>query len=477
MCAKIILGVWVLSKLLIFSSCLLLSCFVRYADGRVPPSNRSNSQSPNIVFIIADDCTFRDIGCYGGQAFTPNIDRLATEGMKFSNCFQAAPMCSPTRHNIYTGLYPVKSGAYPNHTRAYDHVKSIPHYLKPIGYRVVQTGKKHFNPAQVFPFEYFPKSNQKNPDLNAIDKFFAECKSSNTPFCLFACSNSPHSPWTEGDASRYPPEAIRLPPYLVDTPVVRKDFSNYLAEITHFDSEVGSILESLKKHQLDENTLVMVVSEQGNSFPFAKWTCYDSGLQSAMVVRYPGQIESGVTSDALVEYVDICPTFLDVANAEAIDDLDGESFFPVLKGQTDKHKDFVFGIMTTRGIINGTDAYAIRSVRDKRYKLINNLNFESKFTNACTKSNYFKSMVQKANLGDETAKRLVNAYHYRPEIEFFDIQSDPLELNNLASNPAYQTEIARLSLELEKWMSSQGDDGVGTELRAHERQKIKRKKK
>ena len=111
------------------------------------------------------------------------------------------------------------------------------------------------------------------------------------------------------------------------------------------------------------------------------------------------------------------------------------------------------------------------------YKLINNLNFESKFTNACTKSNYFKSMVQKANLGDETAKRLVNAYHYRPEIEFFDIQSDPLELNNLASNPAYQTEIARLSLELEKWMSSQGDDGVGTELRAHERQKIKRKKK
>ena len=73
---------------------------------------------PNLVFIIADDCTFRDIGCYGGQAHTPNIDRLATEGMKFNRCFQTAPMCSPTRHNIYTGLYPVKSGAYPNHTFA-----------------------------------------------------------------------------------------------------------------------------------------------------------------------------------------------------------------------------------------------------------------------------------------------------------------------------------------------------------------------
>ena len=73
---------------------------------------------PNMVFIIADDCTFRDIGCYGGQAKTPNIDRLAAQGMKFERCFQAAPMCSPTRHNIYTGLYPVKSGAWPNHTRA-----------------------------------------------------------------------------------------------------------------------------------------------------------------------------------------------------------------------------------------------------------------------------------------------------------------------------------------------------------------------
>ena len=101
---------------------------------------------------------------------------------------------------------------------------------------------------------------------------------------------------------------------------------------------------------------------------------------------------------------------------------------------------------------------------------------ESKFTNACTKSIYFKSMVEKANLGDETANRLVNAYHYRPEVEFFDIQSDPLELNNLALNPAYQSEIKRLSLELEKWMSSQGDDGVGTEMRAQERQSPKRKK-
>ena len=449
---------------------------VEFANGENHPSLQKNAEQPNLVFIIADDCTFRDIGCYGGQAFTPNIDNLATEGMKFSSCFQAAPMCSPTRHNIYTGLYPVKSGAYPNHTRAYEHVKSIAHYLQPVGYRVIQTGKKHFNPASVFPFEYFPKSKGRDPDMGSIDELFTQCKASNTPFCLFACSNSPHSPWTKGDASRYPPEDIKLPPYIVDTPVLRKHFSDYLAEITHFDSEVGSILNLLKKHQLEQDTLVMVVSEQGNSFPFAKWTCYDSGLQSAMVVRWPGRIQAGVVSDALVEYVDVCPTFVDLAGEKEVDGLDGKSFLPVLMGESKTHKEFVYGIMTTRGIINGSDAYAIRSVRDGNYKLIKNLNFESKFTNACSKSDYFKSMVDKANEGDSKAKRFVNAYHYRPAIEFFDIQSDPLELNNLASDPAYQLEITRLSEQLENWMSAQGDQGVVTELKAHERQAPKRKK-
>ena len=450
--------------------------FLEFANGENHISLQKNAKPPNLVFIIADDCTFRDIGCYGGQAFTPHIDHLATEGMKFSSCFQAAPMCSPTRHNIYTGLYPVKSGAYPNHTRAFEHVKSIAHYLQPVGYRVVQTGKKHFNPPSVFPFEYFPKSKGRDPDMGSIDELFTQCKTNNTPFCLFACSNSPHSPWTKGDASRYPPEDIKLPPYIVDTPVLRKHFSDYLAEITHFDSEVGSILNLLKKHQLEQDTLVMVVSEQGNSFPFAKWTCYDSGLQSAMVVRWPGRIQAGVVSDALVEYVDVCPTFVDLAGEKEVDGLDGKSFLPVLMGESKTHKEFVYGIMTTRGIINGSDAYAIRSVRNGNYKLIKNLNFESKFTNACSKSEYFKSMVDKANEGDSKAKRFVNAYHYRPAIEFFDIQSDPLELNNLASDPAYQLEITRLSEQLKNWMSSQGDQGVVTELKAHERQAPKRKK-
>ena len=112
------------------------------------------AQKPNLLFVIADDCTHRDLGCYGGQAHTPHIDGLAKQGLRFTHCFQAAPMCSPTRHNIYTGLYPVKSGAYPNHTFVKAGTNSVVQYLKPLGYRVALSGKTHINPRNIFAFEF-----------------------------------------------------------------------------------------------------------------------------------------------------------------------------------------------------------------------------------------------------------------------------------------------------------------------------------
>ena len=435
------------------------------------------ADKPNLLFVIADDCTFRDIGCYGGQAHTPNIDRLASEGMRFTHCFQAAPMCSPTRHNIYTGQYPVKTGAYPNHTATYDNIKNITDYLKPLGYRVALSGKTHIGPRELFKFEY---SGSKNPDMNAVDQLMKESAESNTPFCLFACSNEPHTPWNKGDASRYPPKKIKLPVYIPDTPVVRDGYSRYLAEITYYDDQVGQLLKLLDKNEIADNTLVMVVSEQGNSMPFAKWTCYDSGLQSAMVVRWPGRVAAGVVTDAMVEYVDVTPTLVDAAGGTPDAQLDGKSFIPVLTGKADEHKKFVFGEMTTKGIINGNACYPIRSVRSRTHKLILNLQHDQKFTNACTKSREFVSMVQAAELGDERARLAVNRYHYRPAIEFYDVIDDPLEMHNLADHPEHEPTITALRNELESWMQSQGDVGIETELKAnsHKRQnKNKNKKK
>lgn len=431
------------------------------------------AERPNLVFVIADDLTFRDIGCYGGQAYTPHIDRLATEGMKFQNCFQAAPMCSPTRHNIYTGQYPVRTGAYPNHTFARDGTRSIVHYLQPLGYRVALSGKTHIAPRSVFPFEY---SGQKNPDMDAIDSLMAECVERGDPFCLFACSNEPHSPWDKGDPSRYPPDQVKLPPYIADTPLVRDYFSHYLAEITYYDGQVGQILQLLDKHDLRDNTLVMVVSEQGNSFPFAKWTCYDMGLHSAMIVRWPGQVKAGSVTEAMVEYCDIVPTFVEAAGGRPAPVLDGKSFLPVLRGETDHHKDYVYGIHTTRGIINGSECYPIRTVRDEKFRLIWNLSYSATFTNACTNHPTFKSMLEAAAAGDEHARQITHAYQHRPEWELYDVNADPLEQTNLYGQHQYDQEVKRLKQKLQEWMSDQGDEGIATEMDALNHQARNRNK-
>ena len=429
---------------------------------------------PNFVFVIADDCTFRDIGCYGGQAHTPNIDKLATEGMRFTQCFQSAPMCSPTRHNIYTGLYPTKSGAYPNHTFAKDGTKSVVHYLKPLGYRVALSGKKHINPPEVFPFEYSGKDN--NPDFEALDTFISECKDSGTPFCIFACSNEPHSPWDKGDASRYDAAKLKLPPYFVDTAETRESMTRYLAEITYYDWQVGQALALLQKHALADNTLVIVVSEQGSSFPFGKWTCYDTGLQSAFIARWPGKIEPGTVSDALIEYVDVLPTYIEVAGGTPPSILDGKSLLPVLTGETKEHKKYVFGEMTTRGVTNGSDYFGIRSIRSRKFKYVWNFTPEVKFQNACTSSSIFKSWQEKA-ASDSDAADKVRRYENRSGEELYDITKDPYEWNNLADDPQYATIKVRMKRRLLDWMKAMGDKGQQTELEAFEHQTENRNKK
>ena len=456
--------------------CLLLVTLFAACFNAPPAIAAPESASrPNLVFVIADDCTYRDLGCYGGQAHTPNIDRLATEGMQFTQCFQAAPMCSPTRHNIYTGLYPVKSGAYPNHTFVKDGTKSVAHYLKPLGYRVALSGKTHIAPREAFPFEY--SSAKNNPDMAVVEKLLSESKDAQTPFCLFACSNEPHSPWNKGDPSQYDKDKLELPPYFVDTPQTRTDFVNYLAEITYYDGQVGQILDLLEKYNLSDNTLVLVVSEQGSGFAFAKWTCYGSGLQSGCIARWPGKINPGVVSDAMIEYVDVLPTFMEAAGIRPADVLEGKSFLPVLKGKTNHHKDYSYGLMTTRGIINGSEHFGIRSIRSKKYRYIINLTPEVTFTNACTKSKAFQEWIAKAEAGDKHAAERVRRYMHRPAEELFDVTADSLEWNNLADDPKHAQVKSQLREKLLAWMAQQGDQGQQTELEAREHQNRNRNKK
>ena len=367
---------------------LLLACCAFYAGVAAGQDGQISARQPNLVLIVADDCTYLDLGVYGGQAKTPHLDRLASQGMKITRCFQAAPMCSPTRHNLYTGIGPVKSGAWPNHTLVYDGTQSIAHYLQDAGYRVALSGKTHIGPKDAFPFEFIPGFDKADPNKDnpypGIENLIREAKRDNQPFCLIACSREPHSPYDKGDASAYPPAELTLPPNWVDTPETRRAYANYLAEVTHFDAQCGALIDLIGRKGVADDTLVMVLSEQGSGFPFAKWTCYEMGLASGMIVRWPGTIESGSTRDALVEYVDVTPTFLAAAGLPTPETMDGKSFLPVLLGDAEEHKQYTFGIHTTRTIHNGSEVFGIRSVGTKTHRYIRNLHLEATFQNNVT---------------------------------------------------------------------------------------------
>ena len=411
----------------------------------VGAADSSAAEQPNLVFIIADDCTYLDLEVYGGQAKTPNLKQLATEGMQFSRCFQAAPMCSPTRHNIYTGIYPVKSGAWPNHTCVYPGTKSIAHYLKDAGYRVALSGKTHISPRESFPFEYsgeFRTADPGKPDCYpGIASLIVESRRDGNPFCLFACSNEPHSPYNKGDASAYPPNSLTLPPSWVDTTETRTAYSKYLAEITYFDAQCGALLKLLDAQKVSDNTLVMVVSEQGSGFPFAKWTCFELGLASGMIVRWPGKVAPGVKSDALVEYCDVAPTFLAAAGRSTPETMDGKSFLSVLLGEKREHKVYTFGIHTTRGINNGSEVYGVRSCGTKTHRYIRNLHPDATFQNAVTgkggdRVNFWSSWVKAARSGNDQAARMVAKYQHRPAEELYDVANDPHCLRELDRRPS-----------------------------------------
>lgn len=449
--------------------------------GALIATSLSLAGQPNILLIIADDCTYLDLEVYGGQAKTPRLNQLASEGMKFTRCFQTAPMCSPTRHNLYTGLYPVRSGAWPNHTRVYDGTQSIAHYLKDVGYNVALSGKSHIGPKESFPFEYSGEFRTADPadiaNYPKMREFIENSKAEDRPFCLIACSNEPHTPYNKGDPTVYDPASLNLPPSFVDTPETRVQYSKYLAEISYFDRQCGAALDLLKETGVADETLVMVLSEQGSGFPFAKWTCFELGLTSAMIVRWPGKVASGVVTDALVEYVDVTPTFMEVAGIQNIErfGLDGKSFLPVLKGAQEEHKKFTFGLHTTRGIHNGSEHFAIRSCGTKNFRYIRNLHSDQIFKNVVTrpggdKANFWMSWKSQAAAGSKHAIAMTGKYQNRPAEELYDVAKDPNCLSNLAEDPYYAVVKQELSNQLDDWMKSQGDTGHGVEDLALTRQ-------
>lgn len=440
---------------------------------------QATPERPNILLIMGDDLTYNDIEPYGStQVHTPNIARLAKEGICLDNMFTATAMCAPTRQQLMTGLYPVRNGAYPNHSEVYKNTKSIAHYMQNLGYNTALIGKQHYGPAEAFPYDFLGGRNGDNGIGQDINLKLAQdyiTKSKDKPYLLIVTSNQPHTPWNRGDASRYPVGKIKLPPGFEDTPLTRKSMSSYFAEVTYLDSLVGVCLDMVDKSGQKQNTLVIFTSEQGSSFPFAKWTNYDQGLKTAFIARWPGKIKPSTRSAAMTQYVDVVPTLIDLVggkpasintgtkDANGNTGFDGKSFKDVLTGKTNNFRNYVFGVHTTRGIINGSEAYAIRSARNKKFLYINNLNYKSQFANVVTESPLLQQWIKKDNSG--------RGYFYkqRPEEELYDIVSDPYELVNLAKKPEMKAVMTELKAQLATFMKQQGDWGIATEMKALER--------
>jgi N-sulfoglucosamine sulfohydrolase len=433
----------------------------------------AKSTKPNMIVIIGDDICWRDFGFMGSNNVkTPNLDKLASEGLVFDRLYSAASMCAPCRTHIYTGLYPVRSGGYPNHCVTKTGTKSVVHYLGEQGYRVGLTGKTHISPKSVFPFENI-KGFEKNCnasestfDLAPSVKFMTRDRKQ--PFCEIICSIHAHGPFTAGDPSQYDPAKIEVPENLYDTPLLRATLGKYYAEIGQLDVQVGAVIEGLKENGLYDNTMIVFLSEQGYSMPGGKWTCFEDGLRGAGFIWWPGKIKPA-RSDAIVEYIDVLPTLIEVAGGKIQKSaLDGKSLAGLMTGKMKTHKTEAYGLQTNVGV-NGALPYPSRTVRDDRYRLIVNYMSDDNFVAGVTKSAVMKDWMRHAST-DPAAATAVQRIVKRPRVELYDHKNDPFEMNNLAENPEYKSIVNGLQIKLDAWLDQQGDsDPVKTELAAVDR--------
>jgi N-sulfoglucosamine sulfohydrolase len=417
------------------------------------------TKKPNFVIIMADDLESRQLSCYGGRNIkTSNIDQLAKEGLQFNNMYASHSTCVPTRASLFTGLYPMKHGSYQNHKPVYENTKGITQYLANLGYKVGLTGKDHSTKS--FPFDLvsgFQKDCVSSNDEYQLADIKKYITTNDKPFCLFVMSINPHKPWDQGDPSEFDANKLVLPPSMIDTKETRAGFCKYLAEIRRLDNQVGDLVALLKETKLDQNTIFIFLGEQGPQFPGGKWTCWDYGQKSSMIVRWPNVISPNKKTNAIVQYEDITPTLIDIAGGATLNQLDGQSFLSVLKGNSKTLRPYAYGMYNN---IPEGPAYPCRSIRDNQFKLILNLSPEKSYAIKWYANDAVWNSWKAASKTDNQASFLFNRVTTRPAVEFYDMTKDPFELSNLADSPKHAKQIAKYTVLLKKWMKEQGDGGA-----------------
>ena len=449
----------------------------------------------NVMFITLDDMNRDSVGIYGAKVkgTTPNIDKLAKQGLRFEHGHVSIAICMPTRAVWMTGRYPHNSGAL-GFTKIKSDVPTLPETLQENGFMTGILGKtEHVVPSRTKAFGYSrdrsEMDNGRSQDLYGkfTAEFLGQVKKEGKPFFLMVNAHDPHRPFDnrkpasernltgestetlsgdkkkKGKRSDYPapsriyqPDEIVIPGFLPDLPPVREEIAQYYCSVSRADDVVGRVLVELEKSGFAKNTLVMLKSDHGIPVPFAKTNVWRHSTLTPWIVRWPGTVKPGThETEHLVAGVDFAPTILDALGVAPMKGMDGRSFLPVLKGKKQKGRDFVYTHINT--IASGR-SYTMRSLQGKRYGLIWNgwHDGETTFKNESMSGLTWKAMAKAAESDSALAKR-VKHYLYRTPFEFYDYKKDPDALSNLFDNEEHAKLVSRYGKELNKIMKKTGD--------------------
>ncbi len=424
------------------------------------------SERPNIVWIVLEDITPM-MGCYGDEyAKTPVFDRLAAEGIRYEKAYSVAPVCSPSRSGVITGMYPTSLGTihHRSHRTGPDFLTMIPTLMQEAGYYTSNNAKTDYN-LPIDPWEERSKEahwrNRPDKDQPFLAKFdFGECHSSITKIPEDVIVEKRLNRLQEEDF--HDPDKAPIPPYHPDVPEFRKAWSRYYDAVTQVDYRTGEIIEQLKEDGLLENTIVFVWADHGVGMIRGKHTVWEQGTHVPLIVRFPEKLKHlapgkpGSVKDELISLIDIGPSTLALAGVETPEFMDG---IPLLCKSRAEKREYVFA---ARGRLDSRFEM-IRTVRDERYRYHRNF-----FPHLPYKPHedyefgapVLQKWVELARIGKLTGDMEMPAMRFKPIEELYDSENDPHMINNLAGNPEYEPVLERMRLVLHNWMIESRDLGI-----------------
>ena len=417
---------------------------------------------PNFLWISFED-TNPYYGCYGDPvARTPNLDRLAAEGCIWKNAFSTAGVCAPARSAVITGMYPISIGTHhmrTSHTN--DFTPEMPTPYSAVTPHYVRCFTEYLRAAGYYCTNNVKTDYQFDPPLTAWDDLSKDGHWRNRPdpgqpflsvFNLGRTHESGMWPDMTPDIS-FDPDEMKLPPYFPDTPKVRESMARTYTNIERNDRVLGDLLGQLDEDGLTDETIVFHWSDHG-PLPRGKRWPYDSGIHIPMIVRWPGALEPGTVTDRLVSTVDLGPTLLSLAGIEIPWHMQGQAF---LGRQAGRPRDYVYA---TRDRYD--ESYdMVRAVRDKRFKYIRNYYPDRPYLLWIPYRNRHPIMQEmwRSYMDGELEGPQLLMFEPRPIEELYDTHRDPYEIDNLADDIEYETELRRLRQALDAWIRDMGDMG------------------